>query len=133
MNRYGDSASPFGFEDLDVYREACSLRQMVYGLAKSLPEQERHALSQQMRRAAVSVASNIAEGYGRFHAQENTQFCRHARGSLMELTDQVTACHEQGYCGPDLQQALREKILAVLRLLNGYISYLQRRKEKRQS
>ena len=79
MGRYGDKASPFGFEDLEVYRAARAFRRRIYKLAKLLPEEEKYALGQQMRRAAVSLTNNIAEGYGRHHWQQNTQFCRQAR------------------------------------------------------
>ena len=89
VNRYGEGTSSFGFEDLDVYKAARAFRKRIYRLAKLLPEDGRHALARQMRRAAVSLTSNIAEGYGRHHWQENTQFCRQSRGSLLELIDDI--------------------------------------------
>ncbi|HOF17648.1 MAG TPA: four helix bundle protein [Phycisphaerae bacterium] len=129
MSKYGQSASPFGFEDLDVYKAARRFRQRIYALAKMLPSHEQKGLADQMRRASVSVTSNIAEGYGRHHWQENTQFCRHSRGSLMELIDQIHVCIDERYADKErLEQFKREDCLELLKLLNGYIGYLQRKK-----
>ena len=99
-----------------------------------LPAEEKFALAQQMRRAAISVTRNIAEGYGRHHWQENTPFCRHARGSLMELIDQTNVCQNQGYAQPAHLADLKDKDgLMLLKLLNGYIAYLQKQKSKPKS
>ncbi len=129
MENYGQSE--FGFEDLDVYQAARSLRHQVYELARQLPPEEKYSLGQQLRRAAVSLTSNIAEGYGRHHWQENSQF-RHSRGSLMEIVDQFGVCLDENYAQADHVIALREEALTVLRLLNGYIAYLQRQKTKQE-
>ena len=134
MNRYDGDDKPFGLEDLEVYKAARGFRNRVYSLIKMLPAEEKFALAQQMRRAAVSVTSNIAEGYGRHHWQENTQFCRHARGSLMELIDQINVCQDQGYAQPEHLEDLKHKDgLMLLKLLNGYIAYLQKQKSKPKS
>jgi four helix bundle protein len=133
MPRYGDGASAFGFEDLDVYKAARAFRQRIYRLAKMLPEEERFALAQQMRRAAVSLTNNIAEGYGRHHWQENSQFCRHSRGSLMELIDDINVCIDENYAKAEQLEAMKkEDGVELLRLLNGYIAYLQKQKEREQ-
>jgi four helix bundle protein len=77
----------------------------------------------------VSITNNIAEGYGRHHWQENSQFCRHSRGSLMELIDDINVCIDQTYAQKaDLEALKKEDALSLLRLLNGYISYLQKQK-----
>jgi len=128
--RYGPRASPYGFEDLDVYKAAREFRRVIYRIAKGLPETERYGLSQQMRRAAVSVTSNIAEGHGRHHWQEGLQFCRHSRGSLMELIDAVNTCLDEGFGNADHLNAVRTQGGEVLRLLNGYIAYLEKQKSK---
>ncbi|MDD5326916.1 MAG: four helix bundle protein [Phycisphaerae bacterium] len=73
------------FEDLEIYKSAREYRKKIYSLAKQLPEFEKYNLANQMRRAAVSLTNNIAEGHGRFHYQENIQFLRQSRGSLEEL------------------------------------------------
>ena len=70
------------FTDLEVWRAAREMRRQIYILAKTLPDFEKFGLATQLRRAAVSVTANLAEGYGRFGYQENAQFCRQARGSI---------------------------------------------------
>ena len=129
MGRYGDKASPFGFEDLEVYRAARAFRRRIYKLAKLLPEEEKYVLGQQMRRAAVSLTNNIAEGYGRHHWQQNTQFCRQSRGSLMELIDDINVCIDENYAEAErLEKLKHEDGVVLLKLLNGYIAYLQKQK-----
>ena len=88
------------FKDLEVWRTARELRRDVYRMAKALPDIEKFGLGSQIRRAAVSVTANIAEGFGRFGYQENAQMCRQARGSLYELRDHLTTCVDEGYLGP---------------------------------
>ena len=83
-----------------------------------------------MRRAAVSLTSNLAEGYGRHHWQENTRFCRNTKGSLLELVDQINICLDQEYANTDhLEQLKNEDAVQLLRLINGYIAYLQKQKK----
>ena len=74
-----------------------------------------------MRRAAVSVTANIAEGYGRFAYQENIQFLRQSRGSAYELRDHLTTSSDEGYISTDKFTELNELAKSVIRLLNGYI------------
>jgi four helix bundle protein len=74
-----------------------------------------------MRQASISLTSNIAEGYGRYHYQENIQFCRQARGSLNELMDRLMACSDLGYVGKDTIEALLTKAREIRRYLNAYI------------
>ncbi len=73
------------FKELEAWRFARRLRTEMYRLTKTFPAEERFGLASQMRRAAVSVTANLAEGYGRFSYQENMQFCRQSRGSVFEL------------------------------------------------
>lgn len=74
------------------------------------------------------MTANIAEGYGRFHFQENIQFCRQARGSLYETHDHlITACDE-GYMTKEVLSEFEVKIDEVLKVLNGYINYLKKAK-----
>ena len=85
------------FEELEVYSLAREFRKEIYRLINKLPEQERYNLASQMRRAATSLTNNIAEGHGRYHYQENIQFCRQSRGSLSELIDDLNICADEGY------------------------------------
>lgn len=129
MGRYGDGASAFGFEDLEVYRAARAFRRRIYRLARALPPEEKFALNQQMRRAGVSLTNNIAEGYGRHNWQENTRFCRQSRGSLLELIDDINVCIDEKYADiARLKAPKDEDGVALVKLLNGYIAYLQKQK-----
>ena len=98
-------------------------------LAKDSPTKEKHRLSDQMIRASRSSTANLAEGYGRFHFQENIQFCRQSRGSLYELIDHVLVAEECQYIDHDVSQALIDEIKTAIVVLNGYIRYLKARKE----
>jgi four helix bundle protein len=116
------------FEDLEVWQAARSLRKKLSELVKRLPADERYRLMDQILRASRSVTANIAEGYGRFHYQENIQFCRQARGSLFELVDHLSVLLDEAVLSKDDFEMLRADIFRVIRMLNGYIRYLQRRK-----
>jgi len=81
-----------------------------------------------MIRASRSVTANIAEGYGRFHFQESIQFCRHARGSLIELIDHFTVALDESYINESEFQIFKEKILRCNKVINGYLLYLKNAK-----
>src|SRR3954466_14180840 len=98
------------FEELDCWKKAGALRKRVSLLAKSFPVDERFRLTDQIIRASRSVTANIAEGYGRYHFQENIQFCRHSRGSLNEVLDHLICAYDCGYIKEDDLKMYREKI-----------------------
>src|SRR6266481_8930824 len=75
------------FEDLEVYQIARKFRKAMYGVNRRLPSFEKFELGSQIRRAAVSLTNNIAEGHGRFHYPDQIRFFLHSRGSLEELID----------------------------------------------
>lgn len=127
-SRSGGKAKVRSFEDLEVYRSARELRRHVYGLVRLLPMIERYGLIDQMKRSAVSVTSNIAEGYGRYHYQENIQFCRESRGSLYELLDHLSTAHDLGYMGEAEFSKYHASVMGAGKLINGYIRMLNRRK-----
>jgi four helix bundle protein len=85
------------FHDLEVWQVAREFRGRMYAFAKKLPDHEKFNLVSQMRRAALSLTNNIAEGHGRYHFQENIQYLRQSRGSLEELLDDLTLCLDQSY------------------------------------
>ncbi|MCC5906497.1 MAG: four helix bundle protein [Balneolaceae bacterium] len=76
------------FEDLNVWQLAREIRNVVFERVKNFPKEEHYRLSDQMIRSSRSITDQIAEGYGRFHYQENIQYCRQARGSAYELKNQ---------------------------------------------
>jgi len=97
-------------------------------MCKRFPEHEKFGLSSQMRRAAVSVTANLAEGYGRFSYQENIQFCRQSRGSVYELRDHLTTALDAGYITPDEYKDNNTQAVSVVKLINGYIRATRQRK-----
>ncbi len=97
----------------------------VYKCTASFPRQEVYGLTSQMRRSAVSVPSNIAEGKGRFYRKELLQFLYHARGSLLELQTQITIGRELGFLPEAEGQKLTALAAEVGRLLNGLVNRFQ--------
>ena len=117
------------FRELKVWQACRAIRTGIWELCKKLPSEEKFRLSDQMIRASRSATANIAEGYGRYHFQENIQFCRQSRGSLYELMDHVLTAEECSYIEKETPDALTNDIVSAIRLLNGYIKYLKTRKE----
>lgn len=115
------------FEDLEVYQVAREFRKMMYRVAGRLAEEEKFALASQIRRAAVSLTNNIAEGHGRFHFLEQIKFTLQARGSLEELLDDLNVCADETYLPEDEIQKLKSEGWRVHKLLNGYIRFLRGR------
>lgn len=112
------------FEDLECWKACTEFRRFVRGIIKKLQPEEKYELVSQMRRASRSTTSNIAEGYGRFHYKENTQFCRQSRGSLYELKDDlIIAIDEEYITKSEFDEGIQKFEKCVL-LLNGYINYL---------
>jgi len=120
----------YSFENLEVYKLAKELRNQTYELIKELPEEEKYNLVNQMRRAALSLTNNIAEGHGRYHYQENIQFLRQSRGSLEELIDDFDLCISEKYADGIRLNDLKNKAYELLKRLNGYIKYLKVKKEE---
>ena len=116
------------FEELEVYKAAREFRKKIYKLIRGLPPQEKYNLGDQMRRASLSLTNNIAEGHGRYHFQENIQFCRISRGSLMELIDDLNTCIDEKYFPHGFLEELKAEGHTVNKMLNGYIAYLKKRK-----
>ncbi len=101
-------------------------------LAKNLSGEEKIRLADQIIRAARSVTNNLAEGYGRFHYQENIQFCRQSRGSLYELIDHFITCLDEEYINNDQFIKYRNDCIRGIQLVNGYIRYLSKQKKEAQ-
>jgi four helix bundle protein len=115
---------------LDCWKAGTEVRRFIITIVKKFPHEEKYSLTNDMTRAARSVTHNIAEGFGRFHFQENIQFCRQSRGSLQELLDQlITALAERYIAKEDFDEG-KQHIDKALALLNGYINYLSRAKKE---
>ena len=110
-------------KDLNVWKESMKLVKEVYLLLKTFPSYEQYGISAQMRRSAVSIPSNIAEGAGRNNDKENLRFCHYSHGSLAELETQLLLSAELGYIKKD--NSVFKQITTVRKLLSGYIHHLQ--------
>ncbi|MDD5362254.1 MAG: four helix bundle protein [Ignavibacteria bacterium] len=119
----------YNFEDLEVWKEGRLLRIDVENVANNLPIDEKYKLKDQMIRASRSITNNIAEGYGRFHYQENIRFCMQSRGSAYELLDDFIICRDNNYLNQQEFDKLKNRCESVIKLLNGYINFLKRQKE----
>lgn len=118
------------FETLEVWILGRELRLEISKIVKNFPADEKYKLVDQMIRASRSVTNNISEGYGRFHYQENIQFCRQSRGSLYELIDHFIIAFDEDYIKEDQLNRFKAQIDLIIAKLNGYISYLKKRKEE---
>lgn len=115
---------PGSFKDLRVWPEAMSFAVDMYGATATFPKHEIYGLAQQLRRAAVSIASNIAEGKGHRSAKEFLHF--HARGSLLEVRTQLLIAGGLQYLSPERITELETQAEDLGRALNGLITSLER-------
>jgi four helix bundle protein len=115
------------FEDLEVYKAAREFRKAIYAVSRRLPEFEKYELGRQVRRAAVSLTNNMAEGHGRFHYPDQIRFFLHSRGSLEELVGDLNACLDENYLSAHEVANLKEQAREVLILINAYLRYLRSR------
>lgn len=111
--------------DLDVWKEARALANSIYGITKLFPKDEIFGLVSQMRRCAVSVPSNIAEGCGRNYPKDSIQFFFIARGSIYELETQLYISFDQKYIDETMLKVTLLKLETTRKLLNGFIKYYQ--------
>ena len=110
------------FTDLRVWRESIELATEVYELTATFPKHEIYSLTQQMRRASVSVPSNIAEGKGRGSARDFRQFLYQTRGSLLELQTQILIAERLNYASSERSRAVLDHASRVGRSLSGLIN-----------
>jgi four helix bundle protein len=115
------------FEDLEVYQVACEFRKAMYRVAKQLPDIEKFGAGQ-MRRAALSLTNNIAEGHGRYHYLDQIKFTLQSRGSLEELIDDLNVCEDESYLPQQKIIALKDEGRRLRQLTDGYIRYLRDQK-----
>src|ERR1700693_5184311 len=97
------------YRELIVWRKSMALVKDVYLCTQDFPKSELYGLTSQLRRAAVSIPSNIAEGQGRFSKGEFKQFLGHARGSLLELETQIFIARNLGYFSPERSTSLLKR------------------------
>jgi four helix bundle protein len=116
------------YRELIVWQRAMGLARKAYALSEELPKTEAYGLLSQIRRAAVSVPSNIAEGHGRLTDSQFRHFLGNARGSLYEMQTQVELAGDLGYLNRKLVEELMDQGWEVARLINGLVSALGRDK-----
>ena len=109
----------FGYRKLVAYVRASEVRHHVYTLLKSFPKEEQFALSNQMRRAAVSITSNIAEGMTRYSAKDKIHFLEIAFGSLMEIMSQLEVAFDEGYISEQEFKDMETLIAETARVISG--------------
>ena len=112
----------FGYRKLIAYQKAKEVVKRTYKLLKKFPEEERFAMCDQLRRASVSVTSNIAEGVNRFSLKDKARFIEIAYGSLMEVSSQLEIAEELGYITTSDRQNMDQLIEEEARLLSGLLN-----------
>src|SRR6266481_3928909 len=113
------------YKDLIVWQKGIALAKLIYRLTQSFPSAEKFGLVAQMRRAAVSIPSNLAEGQARRTTGEFVQFISHAEGSVAELDTQLILATELRFCSNDNAQPASELTEHLRRMLNGLRRKLQ--------
>jgi four helix bundle protein len=119
------------FEKIKAWQLGRELKKELYDVTKRFPEYERYRLSSQIRRASISMTSNIAEGYGRYHFQETIQFARQSRGSVSEILDHLYTALDEEYIDREMFNKLYLKGRQVERAINGYIKFLESQKNRK--
>jgi four helix bundle protein len=123
--RRRNMARPKSYRDLIAWQKSMALVRRIYALTESLPKREAYRLADQMRRAAVSIASNIAEGHGRLTDAQFRHFLGHARGSLYELQTQLELATDLSYVDGEAGRQVMERASEVARILNGLLKSLR--------
>ena len=121
-----DMATLTRFEDIEAWQKGRELRQTVYPLTRSKPFAGDFALVDQIRRAAISVGSNIAAGFERDGNKEFIQFLAQAKGSTNEIKDQLYCALDEGYITQAQFDQVYQLADSISRLLGGFMTYLRR-------
>jgi len=115
------------FKDREVWEMGRRIRQCLYQVSRAFPAWELYGLGLQIRKSAVSLTANIAEGYGRKSWAENKRFCRISRASAQELRDHITTALDQDYLTRELWKILDSELISFVRMLNAYIRSMEKR------
>lgn len=116
----------FSFENLRVYKTARDLVKNIYLVQNKFPKEERYALGDQVRRAAVSITANLAEGSGRQSVKEKIHFIEIAFGSMTEVFCELQIACDMGYISTEDFDALRPQFTEVAKMLSGLRNTLQK-------
>ncbi len=118
-------ASEFGYEKLEVWQLGMALVDRLYEITRTFPKEEIYGLIAQLRRAVVSIPSNIAEGYGRGSKAAFANCCKVSRGELCEVRTQVEVSYRQKMIDAGSNKSLRAEMATLSRKLNAFIDYLE--------
>jgi four helix bundle protein len=117
--------SKSGYKDLVAWQKGMKLVGLIYDVTDGFPANEMYGLVSQLRRAAVSVPSNIAEGKAHYSNRDFVRFLRHSRGSLAEIETQVLIAEQRKYLSVEQAKQLAEQLDELGRILSGLINSLQ--------
>jgi len=113
------------YKDLIVWQKSMDLAELVYSVTEALPASENFGIKSQIRRAVVSIPSNIAEGYGRQSTGSYKQFLMIARGSLLELETQIELCVRLKYFEKDIAFKVESSIIEISKMLTSLINKIK--------
>ncbi|HLF65257.1 MAG TPA: four helix bundle protein [Saprospiraceae bacterium] len=117
------------FEQLPCWQKCQTIKLWLLEIVKRFPEYEKYELTFSIRKCIRSATRNLAEGFGKFTIPDKVNFCRTSKGSLYELTDDLITAVEEGYISSDLYRYGRSLIEEAIASINGYISYLNSRRD----
>lgn len=123
---YTSSTRVRSFRDLDVWRDGVQLAELIYQVTRAFPREETFGLVSQLRRASISVPSNIAEGWGRNSRKDYLRFLHIARGSLFEIATQVEIAHRVGLLTPEAAERVEAVGTTCGKRLSRLITSLKR-------
>ncbi|MEQ1705683.1 MAG: four helix bundle protein [Rickettsiales bacterium] len=118
-----------GYKDLDVWKKSMALTNLIYDITADFPKSELYGLASQMRRAAVSIPSNIAEGSSRGGTSEYIHFLTIARGSLSEIDTQSLISRDRNYITNEKYQEIEVLLNDIGKMINRLLQALRKRKE----
>ena len=111
------------YKDLNAWKKSIELSVLVYSITNSFPSSELYGLTSQMRRSAISISSNMAEGMGRQTIKDTKNFLYIAKGSCYELETQIIICHQLKYIDSNQFEIINQKLVETVKLLKGLINY----------
>ncbi|EIJ39212.1 S23 ribosomal protein [Galbibacter orientalis DSM 19592] len=113
------SENRFGFESLKVWEKSIQLVKFIYKLTSDFPKEEQYSLTSQIRRSAISIPSNIAEGTSRDSKKDKKRFYTIAYGSLMELVNQIIITKELSYISTESSQMVKDMAMEIAKMISG--------------
>lgn len=117
------------FYDLDAWKEGHELILEIYKITKDFPKEEQFGIISQVRRAAVSITNNIAEGFGRYHYNDKIKFYYNSKGSTAEVQNLLLISNDLEYISPQDCKELGEKSNKIRMLINGLIRSIEKQKK----